>query len=92
MNRTSGGDLVKEHPCGEIENMGYVSIDQPLDLKLSLTMGQAFRWQSKNDGWYSGVLRGKLFHVNPNPPKRCALALTPGLMGKGGRTGQARFQ
>ena len=43
--------------------MGYVSIDQPLDLKLSLTMGQAFRWQSKNDGWYSGVLRGKLFHV-----------------------------
>ena len=63
MNRTSGGDLAKEHPCGEIENMGYVSIDQPLDLKLSLTMGQAFRWQSKNDGWYSGVLRGKLFHV-----------------------------
>ena len=43
--------------------MGYVSIDQPLDLKLSLTMGQAFRWQSQNDGWYSGVLRGKLFHV-----------------------------
>ena len=63
MNRTSGGDLAKEHPCGEIENMGYVSIDQPLDLKLSLTMGQAFRWQSKNDGWYSGVFRGKLFHV-----------------------------
>ena len=30
--------------------------------------------------------------LNPNPPKRCALALTPGLMGKGGRTGQARFQ
>ena len=30
--------------------MGYVSIDQPLDLKLSLAMGQAFRWQSKNDG------------------------------------------
>ena len=28
----------------------------------------------------------------PNPPKRCALALTQGLMGKGGRTGQARFQ
>ena len=58
MNRTSGGDLAKEHPCGEIENMGYVSIDQPLDLKLSLTMGQAFRWQSENDGWYCGVLRG----------------------------------
>ena len=27
-----------------------------------------------------------------NPPKRCTLELTPGLMGKGGRTGQARFQ
>ena len=30
--------------------------------------------------------------LNPNPPKRCALALTPGLMGKGGGTGQARIQ
>ena len=30
--------------------------------------------------------------LNPNPPKRCTLELTPGLMGKGGRTGQARFQ
>ena len=29
---------------------------------------------------------------NPNPPKRCALALTHGMMGKGRRTGQARFQ
>ena len=28
----------------------------------------------------------------PDPPKRCALALTQGLMGKGRRTGQARFQ
>ena len=35
----------------------------------------------------SGVLR-----LIPNPPKRCTLELTPGLMGKGGRTGQARFQ
>ena len=30
--------------------------------------------------------------LSPNPPKRCTLELTPGLMGKGGRTGQARFQ
>ena len=29
---------------------------------------------------------------NPNPPKRWAVALTPGMMGKGRRTGQARFQ
>ena len=35
------------------------------------------------------VLPSKL---NPNPPKRCALALTPGLMGKEcpSRTGLAR--
>ena len=30
---------------------------------------------------------GLVIWLNPNPPKRCALALTPGLMGKGGRTG-----
>ena len=30
--------------------------------------------------------------VSPNPPKRCALALTPGLMGKGWGTGQAGIQ
>ena len=30
--------------------------------------------------------------LNPNPPKRWSLALTQGLMGKGGRTGQARSQ
>ena len=30
--------------------------------------------------------------VTPNPPKRWAVALTPGMMGKGRRTGQARFQ
>ena len=27
--------------------------------------------------------------LNPNPPKRWAVALTPGMMGKGRRTGQA---
>ena len=30
--------------------------------------------------------------LTPNPPKRWAVALTPGMMGKGRRTGQARFQ
>ncbi len=43
--------------------MGYVSVLQPLNLKLSLTMGQAFRWQSRDDGWYSGVLEGKVVHI-----------------------------
>ena len=31
-------------------------------------------------------------NLSPNPPKRWAVALTPGMMGKGRRTGQARFQ
>ena len=31
-------------------------------------------------------------YLSPNPPKRCALALTPGLMGKGWGTGQAGIQ
>ena len=30
--------------------------------------------------------------ISPNPPKGLALALTQGLMGRGRRTGQARFQ
>ena len=30
--------------------------------------------------------------LSPNPPKRWAVALTPGMMCKGRRTGQARFQ
>ena len=54
---------MKAHPHGEIENMGYVSVLQPLNLKLSLTMGQAFRWQSRDDGCYSGVLEGKVVHI-----------------------------
>ena len=33
-----------------------------------------------------------LVRLTPNPPKRWAVALTPGMMGKGRRTGQARFQ
>ena len=36
------------------------------------------------------VKDGKWF--SPNPPKRCTLELTLGLMGKGRRTGPARFQ
>ena len=35
---------------------------QPFDLKLSLTMGQAFRWQEK-EGWYSGVVGGVFIKI-----------------------------
>ena len=38
-------------------------IDQPFDLALSLTMGQAFRWRSLGDGWFSGVLGENLVHI-----------------------------
>ena len=45
-------------------------IDQPFDLALSLTMGQAFRWYELpqdfyGDGnqWFSGVLGENLVHI-----------------------------
>ena len=38
-------------------------IDQPFDLELSLTMGQAFRWKERPGGWFSGVLGENLVHV-----------------------------
>ena len=40
-----------------------LAIDQPFDLALSLTMGQAFRWQERPDGWFSGVLGENLIHI-----------------------------
>ena len=40
-----------------------LEITQPLDLALSLTMGQAFRWRRYGDGWFSGVIGGHLIHI-----------------------------
>ena len=40
-----------------------IEIKQPFNLKLSLTMGQAFRWQPLENEWFSGVLGQTLFHV-----------------------------
>ncbi len=37
-------------------------IDQPLNLKLNLTMGQAFRWKEE-EGWFSGVVDGVFIKV-----------------------------
>jgi N-glycosylase/DNA lyase len=37
-------------------------IDQPLDLALSLSCGQAFRWEER-DGWWEGVAGGNLWRV-----------------------------
>ena len=41
----------------------HLPIDQPFDLKLSLTMGQAFRWRRLDDGWFSGVVGENLIHI-----------------------------
>ena len=35
---------------------------QPLDLRISLMMGQAFRWQPEGE-WFSGVVRGSLINI-----------------------------
>ncbi len=43
-----------------------LKIEQPFDLGLSLTMGQAFRWQKMPDGWFSGVLGEHLIHIRQN--------------------------
>ena len=43
-------------------------------------------------GVINRLLQQRWDALSPNPPKRWAVALTPGMMGKGRRTGQARFQ
>lgn len=36
---------------------------QPLDLQISLRMGQAFRWEKAGEGWFSGVVQGQFIQV-----------------------------
>ena len=36
---------------------------QPLNLQISLRMGQAFRWKATGDGWFSGVVQGQFIQV-----------------------------
>ena len=43
--------------------MREIEIKQPLNLSLSLTMGQAFRWQERNDGWASGFVGSNLIRL-----------------------------
>ena len=40
-----------------------LQINQPFDLKLTLTMGQAFRWDSLGNRWFLGVLGENLIHI-----------------------------
>ncbi len=38
-------------------------ISPPLNLALTLTTGQTFRWRPFGDGWFSGVVGPHMFHV-----------------------------
>ena len=40
-----------------------LSLPYPFDLALTLTMGQAFRWRSLGDGWFSGAIGENLVHI-----------------------------
>jgi N-glycosylase/DNA lyase len=44
--------------------MGIIRLrrDQPLDLALTLSCGQAFRWEER-DGWWEGVVGGRLWRL-----------------------------
>ena len=47
-----------------LPGMGVLRLrdDQPLDLALSLSCGQAFRWEER-EGWWEGVVGGSLWRV-----------------------------
>ena len=63
-----------------------------LDQGLRQTIRQSPVWREKDDLLRSVPGIGDQISLTPNPPKRCALALTPVMMGKGRRTGQVRYQ
>ena len=47
-----------------LPGMGMIRLsgDQPLDLSLALSCGQAFRWENR-DGWWEGVVGGRLWRL-----------------------------
>lgn len=51
---------------------------QPLDLQISLRMGQAFRWQADSDGWFSGVVRGQFIQLRKVRDGRLEFQAAPG--------------
>jgi N-glycosylase/DNA lyase len=44
--------------------MGFIRLreDQPCDLRLSLSCGQAFRWEERGD-WWEGVVEGEIWRL-----------------------------
>lgn len=52
---------------------------QPLDLNISLRMGQAFRWRPPDsDGWFSGVVRGQFIQIRKVREGRLEFQAAPG--------------
>ncbi len=47
-----------------LPGMGIIRLmdDQPLDLSLSLSCGQAFRWEER-EGWWEGIVGGRLLRL-----------------------------
>ena len=58
--------------------LGY-DAGQPLDLNISLRMGQAFRWRPPDsDGWFSGVVRGQFIQLRKVRDGRLEFQAAPG--------------
>lgn len=51
---------------------------QPLNLQISLLMGQAFRWQPERAGWFSGVVRGQFIQIRKIRDGLLEFQATPG--------------
>lgn len=51
---------------------------QPLDLQISLLMGQAFRWRPERDGWFSGVVSGQFIQIRKVRDGLLEFQATPG--------------
>ena len=70
-------------------SVDLIYLDPPFNSNCNYAapVGSAAAGAAFKDTWTLSDL-----HLNPNPPKRWAVALTQGMMGKGRRTGRARFQ
>lgn len=43
--------------------------DQPFSLNLTLSCGQVFRWDRKEDGWWSGIVAGRIIRIRQDKDK-----------------------
>ena len=77
-----------------IRHRGYGILRQAQDERFWSTGCRLMTWLFKSRFRIASLPRVLIStsSLSPNPPKGLALALTQGLMGRGRRTGQARFQ